>query len=642
MINDINGKGINDATKTHRPSNAAAIAANHIFGVSHLTKLSIVVEGKQIKHYKHFSLSQSSNKHHNFQLILAHDSLGSPEDHHLEKAQKLMGKRILVTFSYKNIASGSPERDFIGVVTKVSLTRAYGNHGHVVLKGSSPTILMDAAPHIQSFGGSDTISLSAVATSIIQEGIGDKYSHRVAPKFTNNLLYTCQYNETHYNYLARMAAIYGEQFYYDGTTLHFGTLPTPEKAIPLTFGKDVEEVEIQMQARYVKHVMYGYNSSNNELLTTGETQIKHQGALAKKAYSISEKTYLTPSLQIAPLYANTSKDIASAQEAATGNEAANVMITSGKTTVPFLYPGCIVDMNMRKADSAESSFLTRLMITKIEHSVDELGHYSGHFEGIAEGSNYLPAIDFKVPNPESQIATVVNNIDSQGRVQVKFDWQTSGETSQWIRVLSPDAGNSDNVAKNRGFVFIPEIKDQVLIGFVNNNPDHPYVMGGLFHGANGAGGFQENHLKTITTRSGCIIQIDDSENEGSITIKDPSGNTWHMDGNENITVSAPNNININAGKDINLSAGENLNLSVGQDMNTNVGNNKTLNVERKQQVASQTYIEKVQNDKTVTIGGDLDETTSSTKHRAKRGDLLLQSNGVSKLLGAIDAKVNKG
>lgn len=642
MINNVNGLENNNSTITQKTSNAAAIIANQIFGVSHLTKLSIVVEGKQIKHYKHFSLSQATDGHHEFTLILAHDSLGSPENHQMEKAQKLMGKRILVTFSYKNILSGSPERDFIGVVTKVGHTRAYGNHGHIVLKGNSPTVLMDAAPHIQSFGGSEPISLSSVAQSIIQESLPEKYTYRVDPKFTNNMVYTCQYDETHYNYLARMATMYGEQFYYDGITLHFGKLPTPEKAIPLTFGKDVEEIEIEMRTQHVNRVMYSYNSTDNELLTTSPTKITHKGSLAKNAYSISEKTFQAPSLQMAPLNASTSKDVESAQEGVTGNHAANVFITSGKTTVPFLYPGCLIDMNMRKAESAETSFLTRLMVIKIEHSVNELGHYTGHFEAIAEGSGYLPITAYQKPIPEPQVATVVDNEDSQGRVQVKFDWQTGGTTTQWIRVLSPDAGNSSNVNKNRGFVFIPEKGDQVLVGFINNHPDRPYIMGGLFHGKNGAGGYEENHLKTITTRSGCTIKIDDNDNEGSITIQDPSGNVWYMDGNKNITVTAPDNININAGKDINMSAGQNLNIGVGQDMNTNVGNNNMLNIKMKHQFSSESYIQDVKSNKTMRVGGDLNETTATTTHRAKQGDLLIQSAGISKILGAIDAKVNKG
>ncbi|RYD90073.1 MAG: Vgr family protein, partial [Sphingobacteriales bacterium] len=414
-------------------------------------------------------LSQSAVGHHSFSLLLDHDSLGGAEDHQMEQAQKLMGKRILVTFAYKNIASG-PERDFIGVVTKVGYGREYGNRGHIVLSGQSPTILLDAAPHIQSFGGKQPVPLSRIAHTLLKEGLGDKYPFRVDPAFTDNLTYSCQYDETHYNYLARMAEAYGEQLFYDGNKVHFGKLPPPEKAITLTFGEDVEEVSIEMRARHVNRAMYGYNSSNHELLTTGQTAISHQSSLAKVAYSISEKTFQTPSLRMAPLRAITSKNVETAQKGSTGSEAVNVLLITGTTSVPFLYPGCLVDMNLRKPGSAESSYFTRLMITEISHSVDALGNYTGHFAAIAEGTGYLPEPKFHSPIAEPQLATVTDNKDAQGRVQVRFDWQTGGTTTEWIRVMSPDAGGSAKVSKNRGFMAIPEVGDQVMVGFVHNHP----------------------------------------------------------------------------------------------------------------------------------------------------------------------------
>ncbi|MFC2701981.1 phage baseplate assembly protein V [Segatella oris] len=63
---------------------------------------------------------------------------------------------------------------------------------------------------------------------------------------------------------------------------------------------------------------------------------------------------------------------------------------------------------------------------------------------------------------------------------------------------------------NRGFVFIPEVGDHVLVGFRHGAPNRSYVMGSLFNGTTGAGGFAENHKKSLTTRSGSTITFDDS------------------------------------------------------------------------------------------------------------------------------------
>lgn len=139
--------------------------------------------------------------------------------------------------------------------------------------------------------------------------------------------------------------------------------------------------------------------------------------------------------------------------------------------------------------------------------------------------------------------------------------------------MSPDAGSSDAVSENRGFVFIPEVGDQVMVGFVHNHPDRPFVMGGLYYGKIAGGGKEQNHLKSITTRSGCTIIINDTENQGSITVKDPSGNIWYMDGAGNIDVTAPKNMNFNVGENFNINVGKNMFTSVGENQSNTIGSN---------------------------------------------------------------------
>ena len=49
-------------------------------------------------------------------------------------------------------------------------------------------------------------------------------------------------------------------------------------------------------------------------------------------------------------------------------------------------------------------------------------------------------------------------------------WQKNNATTDWIRVLTPDGGSSEPFSKNRGYVFIPEVGDQVIVGFRYNDP----------------------------------------------------------------------------------------------------------------------------------------------------------------------------
>ncbi|MFC3758646.1 type VI secretion system Vgr family protein [Chryseobacterium tructae] len=614
-------------------SNSEKISENHIPGINRVVKLDIVIEGKMIKHFKHFRLQQSVKKHHNFELTLAHDTLDGVQNHDLEEAQQFLGKRLTVVFKYKDV-EGSPERTFVGVITKVGFSQENHSLGNIVLKGYSPTILLDAAPHTQSFGGDQPVNMGIIATDVIKQGIeNSKFDVKVNAKASAQILYSSQYNETHYNYLCRMAEAYGEQFYYDGEILHFGNMPPQNKAVELIYGSNVSDISVEMKAVHIKPRFYGYNSSSNAKLTSGETPIKHVGNLAKTAYQNNDKIFKTPSLQVAPIKAATDMDVVISQTSTAGSRAVDVFTVSGGTTIPFLYPGCVADINMRKTDSNQTSYFTKLMVTEVIHEVDTLGRYEGRFEAIASDTGYIPTPDFTVPIAEPQIATVISNTDplGQGRVTVRFDWQLH-DTTNFIRMMAPDAGGTDQITQNRGYVAIPEVGDQVMVGFVHNHPDRPFVMGGMFHGGTAMGGGVDNHLKSIQTRSGIRVLMNDAE--GSVTIIDPSGNNYFMDGRGNITVTAPKNMTFNAG--------ENLTINVGQDMKTTVGNDNAINITNNHKFTSRNYKQTVNENKTINVTGDLKETTSTTTHKAKNGDILLQSSGVAKMLGKIDAKVNKG
>ena len=74
------------------PNNTKGIKENHVAGINRVVKLGIVIDGEQIKSFKHFKLTQSAKKHHEFELILPYDALTERQNHHLEKASQFLGK----------------------------------------------------------------------------------------------------------------------------------------------------------------------------------------------------------------------------------------------------------------------------------------------------------------------------------------------------------------------------------------------------------------------------------------------------------------------------------------------------------------------------------------------------------------------
>lgn len=538
-----------NATHSSIENQANAMTNPTLFGVNYLVDLKIVIEGTECLSIKNFRLNQCIKGHHTFELSLHHNALGENETYQMVHSQELLGKRILVRFHYKN-STEKPERDFVGIITEVSFEQKQGSHGDIILSGYSPTILLDKAPNIQSFGGTNPISLQAVAHTILEEGYSQKGKYKYAIQSNNqvNLSYSCQYNETAYNYLARMAEAYGEQLFYDGEILHFGDIPAAEVPISLTYGRDIDQVKVSLAVQHVNRELYGYNSLDHELLSaTGDTKLQAKGTLAKIAYEKSQRVFTTPSLQVAPIKATTNQDITQAQKGLIGSEGMGVFVITGTTTVPFLYPGCKVELNVVQSQSRENQYFTKIMITSIRHEMDALGVYKGHFEAVDADTGFIPRIAYKSPVIEQQIATVINNVDPQnkGRVQVQFDWQEVDENTAFIRVMTPDAGSSAVVDKNRGLMTVPEVGDQVIVGFLNKNPDRPIVMGSLFHGEIGAGGGSQNRIKSWSSKSGHIIEFND---EKGIKIIDKNKNFIEIDGEGTVLVKSSKAIKMQSGK----------------------------------------------------------------------------------------------
>ena len=130
-------------------------------------------------------------------------------------------------------------------------------------------------------------------------------------------------------------------------------------------------------------------------------------------------------------------------------------------------------------------------------------------------------------------------------------YRLPGMQTGWVRVMTPDGGGSSDVKSNRGFVFIPEIGNQVLLGFRHGDPARPYVMGSLFNGTTGGG--QGNNCKSLTTRSGSSLKLDDSA--GSVTLHDKGGVSMNFDGDGNSKLTSKATHTVNAGDNASINVG---------------------------------------------------------------------------------------
>jgi uncharacterized protein involved in type VI secretion and phage assembly len=120
---------------------------------------------------------------------------------------------------------------------------------------------------------------------------------------------------------------------------------------------------------------------------------------------------------------------------------------------------------------------------------------------------------------EPVIGIVTDNKDPQklGRVKVKMPILSEQDTSFWIPIVMMGAG------KNRGWFFIPEVEDEVLVMFEHGDIDRAMVIGALWGGKDKPPDKNpgDNPLRMIKSRAGSKITFDDKENK--IVIEDGTG-----------------------------------------------------------------------------------------------------------------------
>ena len=213
-------------------------------------------------------------------------------------------------------------------------------------------------------------------------------------------------------------------------------------------------------------------------------------------------------------------------------------------------------------------------IIDIKHIHDPSEYYN-EFTAIPDLFNAAPYIDTEAfPKCEAQSARVIDNNDpmGMGRVRVQFPWQEDkNQKTPWIRTTTIYAG------AGRGDYKIPEIGDEILIGFESGNAEKPFMLGALYNGAEVSGYHTAgNDLKAERTRSGIEGLANDAE--GSYKRSTPDGNFLHFDGQGNATLNVPKDLLIQVGGNLTINVGENQTINVAMNSSETVGMNKTVGV----------------------------------------------------------------
>jgi uncharacterized protein involved in type VI secretion and phage assembly len=203
---------------------------------------------------------------------------------------------------------------------------------------------------------------------------------------------------------------------------------------------------------------------------------------------------------------------------------------------------------------------------------------------------------------EPVIGVVTDNKDPSklGRVKLKMPILSDKDTTFWVPIIMQGAG------KNRGWFFIPEVDDEVLVMFEQGDINRPLVVGALWGGKDkppdkNDGG--DNPRRVIKSRQGSKVTFDDKEMKiiiedgtgkgkitfdsnnnkiifeslkGDVCVQSPKGDTQIVA--KNIEMKAANSVEIHAGSKMDVGAGSNMdvkspsNTLSGSKVNLNCGN----------------------------------------------------------------------
>jgi phage protein D len=198
-----------------------------------------------------------------------------------------------------------------------------------------------------------------------------------------------------------------------------------------------------------------------------------------------------------------------------------------------------------------------------------LGLVSGGASG--NGAAAGPAVHGVVP----ALVTDINDPEHLGRVKLKFPWLSDGYTSDWARTVQLAAG------KDHGTVLLPEVNDEVLVGFEQGNISRPFVLGGLYNGVDkprlgegivdeAIGGIKRRGF--ISKKGHKLVFLDDDTKSGvmlatgddglRIALND-SGTTIRVNSRGQVEIEAQGNVTIKAQGRMELSAQGGLKIDGG-------------------------------------------------------------------------------
>ena len=423
--------------------------------------------------------------------------------------EDLLGKTVSIKTTDQE---GVEHVAFSGFILKVDLDyEIWGSYTAHLLAVSS-TYKMDVSAHKQYYAAQ---TLSSIGSTIAGRA-GISFS---ASGGSSKALNYVQYGETDFSFLNRIVDDYGcwlrpkeegvEVFnsFQSGPTVHWRG---DDGLLDLRLSGMMSPATVS-GSHYDHHAM---KSSTFEKMSTPPTYYDSAQRLTSSVQSASSK--LPGSFEPQRARAMTLDDYQAQLHSESTRSLGGAVTGSGHSRNQQLTAGNTIQID-GTLDAKGTYGLIRVI-----HSWTPQG-YSNSFV-CTPWKNYR--------NPQPPVARTWNGIVSarvidhndpkkMGRLKVQFFWQGDGST-HWARATSPHAG------PDRGFMFMPEVGDEVAVAFEDGDPERPVIIGSLWNGIQQAprleffgGDIAENNIKRIHTKSGNRMQMVDVPGQETVVLATP-------------------------------------------------------------------------------------------------------------------------
>ncbi|MGF1734174.1 type VI secretion system Vgr family protein [Photobacterium satsumensis] len=460
--------------------------------------------------------------------------------------------------------SRSATREFQGVVVKAQAQsqRIDSTYFSIKLTVQPWLFLLKYSRNCRVFQDATT---QTIITSIFDE-LGFKGCYSVKSMPSTKREYCVQFNESDFQFVTRLLAEEGVHFYF-GKDSNAGTLYlqqadktfSKEGAVKLDYAAVPSGVNDILDTWQREHA---FLSASLEIAGYDYNQSKLVSSKAKKSkYTVSGNTKLTdyryPSASSTGTYSDLASSIGDIQR---GQQDSGYHCVYASSSSVDLCVGHYMTLASHSQSSEEGNYLVSELHYEFGEDGSTRSSCKANFTCIPEDQSYYPPKKEKPTLFGLQSAVVAGSKDGEpandalGRVRIKFHWdpETGDKTSCWVRVAQGMAGGS------YGMQFLPRAGQEVLVSFINGDPDQPVVVSSVYNSSN-----KPPYPTANTTQSGLKTKLAGESNELRFDDKKDS-EAFYLHAAKDFTSEVVNDHQETIGGEMTLSVTKNITQSVEQ------------------------------------------------------------------------------